>query len=286
MAELHRGDGGGPGAEDDLAAAYGFALRRYARTPSEHGLETAYELGRSAVRGERSVLELAVAHHSALLAALRAARGADVAAITGAAADFFVEALSAYEMQGRGFRETHDRARAERRQAEMLRRLSTFLADASQTGDGSAPGEEILRLVAEQARELTGARSCVASARRSPEGATIRAVAHGDPIDADGDGHAADAWQAEPWSLTLAAAPPPDGPADGLVAPIAVAGRAVGELAITGDDDGTFTAVDQAVLTHLAQMTASALDRAWRDPPVGTARLRSRRRRVRLVRGA
>src|SRR5690349_155068 len=117
---------GRPGADGDLAAAYAFAFRRYVQAPNEHGLQAAYELGRTAVHAEHSLLDLAVAHHAALRAALRSADSEDaVAHVTDAAADFLVEALSAYEMQGRAFRETEERARTERRQAEMVRQLST-----------------------------------------------------------------------------------------------------------------------------------------------------------------
>ena len=46
---------------------------------------------------------------------------------------------------------------------EMSRQLSTFLADASLALDASGSLEEMLQLVAEQARELGGADCCVAT---------------------------------------------------------------------------------------------------------------------------
>jgi hypothetical protein len=51
----------------------------------------------------------------------------------------------------------------ERRQTRLSRQLSTFLADASLARDASDSLEEMLRLVAEQARELIGADCCVAT---------------------------------------------------------------------------------------------------------------------------
>ena len=45
----------------------------------------------------------------------------------------------------------------------MSRQLSTFLADASLALDATDSLEEMLRLVAEQARELVGAECCVAT---------------------------------------------------------------------------------------------------------------------------
>ena len=74
-----------------------------------------------------------------------------------AAGDFFLESLSSFEMVQRGFGEAREAARLERRQTEMSRQLSTFLADASLALDASDSLEEMLRLVAEQARELVGA---------------------------------------------------------------------------------------------------------------------------------
>jgi hypothetical protein len=273
---------------DDLDAAYAFAFRRYAQAPSEHGLQAAYELGRSAVRRELSLLDLALAHHAALLATLHAARGGDVARVTDAAADFLVEALSAYEMQGRGFRETQERAQTERRHAEMLRRLSTFLAEASLADVAAAPDAEILRLVAEQAREMTGAVTCVAWARRSAGAPTIRARSQRDLADVEHTEDGRAVWAADGWDLALA--PPvvsaPAVPGDGVTVPIATAGRAIGELTITRHGPGAFTAVDRAVLVHLAQMTASALERAWRGAPARGVRHRRRRRSDRVARGA
>jgi serine/threonine-protein kinase RsbT len=161
---------------DDFRAAYAFALRRFVEDGGESLLQAGYELGRGAVRGGLSVLDMAAAHHDVLLAAVRrASTPAEVARVTEAAGDFFLESLSAYEMIRRGFVETQDAARIERRHAEMLRQLSTFLADASLAVDADASAREILRLVAEQARDLIGADWCVASTL--PHGGTAGAEA-------------------------------------------------------------------------------------------------------------
>ena len=67
-------------------------------------------------------------------------------------------------MVQRGFREAKEEAsgsNAARR--HMSRQLSTFLADASLVLDASESLEEMLRLVAEQARELKGAECCIAT---------------------------------------------------------------------------------------------------------------------------
>ena len=62
-------------------------------------------------------------------------------------------------MVQRGYRAAREAARAERRQTEMSRQLSAFLADASLALDASDSLEEMLRLVAEQARELVAPRA-------------------------------------------------------------------------------------------------------------------------------
>jgi len=269
-----------PADGDELAAAYAFALRRHARAPSEHGLQTAYELGRTAVRRQHSLLDLALAHHAALLASLRAARDAEhVARITGAAADFLVESLSAFEMQGRGFRETQEVASTERRHAEMIRRLSTFLTEASRPDGPPASEAEILQLVAEQARELTGAATCVVSVRRPRSGRLVRACSS-QPLPAG------PAWAASDWAPMLAALEPEADDVDALTAPMPAAdGRTLGELRVTRSAEQPFGAVDAAVLVHLAQMTAAALERVWRGAPTRPPRapLRRRVKRVRTT---
>ena len=93
-----------PAQGSDAVLAYEFGFRRYVQEPSEQGLQIAYELGRAAVVQQCSMLDLAIAHHAALLGELRRSPGVDPQAIIDAAADFLLETLSAYEMQSRGFR--------------------------------------------------------------------------------------------------------------------------------------------------------------------------------------
>ena len=94
---------------------------------------------------------------------VEASGSAETQQVTRAAGDFFLESLSSFEMVQRGFREAQEAARLERRQTQMSRQLSTFLADASLALNASDSLEEMLRLVAEQARELVGAECCVAT---------------------------------------------------------------------------------------------------------------------------
>ena len=149
--------GGGTGVPSFLAG-YVSALTDYLRDPSERSLRVAYELGREAVSRQLSMLDLAVVHQEALLSALADVSGSEeTQRVTRATGDFFLESLASFEMVQRGFREAKEAARLERRQTEMSRQLSTFLADASLALDASESLEEMLRLVAEQARELVGA---------------------------------------------------------------------------------------------------------------------------------
>ena len=159
-------------------AAYSAALEEYLRDPSEGSLRVAYELGREAVSRQMSVLDLALAHHEALTSALAGALDPqEMRRSDSAAGDFFLESLSTIEMVQRGLGEARDAALLERRQTEMSRQLSSFLADASLVLDASDSLEEMLQLVAEQARELVDASCCLATIAlegqvRSIEGAS------------------------------------------------------------------------------------------------------------------
>ena len=68
----------------------------------------------------------------------------------------------------------------ERRQTEMSRQLSAFLADASLALDASDSLEEMLRLVAEQARELVGAECCVTTVAMDGQPRTVEATSFGE----------------------------------------------------------------------------------------------------------
>ncbi len=204
-------------------------------------MRTAYELGRDAVAGELSVLDLAAVHHNALAAALSKERNAAGAEqITRAAADFYLESLSAFEMVQRGFRETRDAAQLEQQHAALLRQLSNLLADASLAFDASGSLEEMLRLVAEQARELTGA-------RRSRVTATVPGRSRALEVTSSSD------VEGEPVASQPAS----------LVAPLTTLdGHTFGSIEVADRENVNFREVDEAVLVHVAQMASAALERA------------------------
>ena len=269
----------GPGS---FAAAYASAFRGYLLDPGEPTLRIAYELGREAVGRQLSVLDLTVAHHEALIAALADVRGpAEAQRVAGAAGDFFLESLSSYEMVQRGFSEARETASLERRQTEMSRQLSTFLADASLALDASGSLEEMLQLVAEQARELVGADCCVATVavEGRPRIAEAASYAQADRhwtglvqwldlfaiyrlIRASGGSvRIAGEQLARVSPLSTAAS---DRPLRGWLAAslTALDGSELGAIQLFDKQVGNFTSDDEAALVHLAQMASAAVERA------------------------
>ena len=240
-----------------FGTAYRSALAGHLADRSETGLRAAYELGRDAVERGLSVLDLAAVHHDGLLESLRGCSDSgEIEAMTRAAADFFLESLSAFEMVQRGFREAREAAILERRHAGILRQLSNLLADGSLAFDASASLEEMLQLVAEQARELTNARECLVAASVRPSGAPIEVASYAD----------VDTWSEATENVGaggLAAEDASKAQPSRLFAPLtALDGRDFGSIEVVDKADGDFSELDEAILVHLAQMAAAALERA------------------------
>lgn len=254
-------------------AAYRRALRAFLDDGTETSLRAAYELGRDAVTHELGLLDLVHTHHEVLFAELEASpQRDDSRQMIRAGADFLLEALSAFEMVRRGFTEAREAVISERRQAAMLRQLSTLLADASLVVHARSSVREVLQLVAEQARELTHARWCLASAA-SVLGDPSRTSAHAGTAPGDLDELAREAF---------AAVAPDTGPthvvsfetraggSGGVAAPLtALDGRPIGVLAIGSRAGLPFSELDKAMLVHVAQVTAAAIERAARYRPGG-----------------
>jgi hypothetical protein len=263
-------------------AAYSSALGDYLLHPSEASLSAAYELAREAVRRHLSVLDLAVAHQEALLSALAGASdAAEVERVTRAAGDFFLEGMSAFEMVNRGFHEARMAASLERRQTELSRQLSAFLADSSLADQAHDSMEEMLRLVAEQAREIVGAVCCLA---------TI--ALPGQPRAAEGTSYPDEErrwatfvrWLDLPAIYRLIRASGGSGrlggdelartplfhvatgarPLRGWVAAslTALDGTDLGAIQLFDKRAGAFTRDDESALVHLAQMASAAVERA------------------------
>jgi len=263
-------------------AAYSSALGDYLGQPSEATLSAAYELAREAVSRHLSVLDLAVAHQEALLSALAgAADAAEVERVTRGAGDFFLEGLSAFEMVNRGFHEARLAASLERRQTELARQLSAFLADSSLADQAHDSMEEMLRLVAEQAREIVGAACCVA---------TI--ALPGEPLAAEGSSYPEEdrrwatfvRWLDRPAIYRLIGARGGSARLAGdelartagcrgaagarrlggwLAASLtALDGTELGAIQLFDKRAGAFTRDDESALVHLAQMASAAIERA------------------------
>jgi hypothetical protein len=220
---------------DPYSARYAAALCRYVSSRDEAALNAAYELGRAAVRQNLTVLDLAAAQHDALFGLLEDGKTAPVSAV-GAAGEFFLEALSAFEVVQRVLHESRETAAAARRQAAVLRQLSTFLGDTSIALDASTSLAEMLQLVTEHAREVTGAERCHARLTLD-DGRT--------QLEAD----AQDSEEAGVGGDRLAAAL------------TALDGRDLGFVEVFGKQDGKFGELDEAVLGQLAQMASAAVER-------------------------
>ena len=87
----------------DLARDYRAAFLRYLPRRDEAALHTGYELGRGAMTGGLSMLDIAQVHHEVLLEVLRDTRPEDLARLASSASEFFVEVLATYDMTQRGF---------------------------------------------------------------------------------------------------------------------------------------------------------------------------------------
>lgn len=270
--------GRGPGS---LQAAYTAALAEYVDAPSETTLRVAYELGREAISRELRVLDLAVTHQQALSSVLAEASGvAELQRATLAAGEFFLESLSIFEMVQRGLEETRQAFLDERRHTELSRQLSSFLADASLALETSDSLAEMLRLVAEQARELVRADCCVATVSVDGHQRTTEAVfdAEGDRrwrpfvrwldlaavhalVRSSGGSMKADASEVAALSLFGGAIHPP---IHGWLAAAMTTldGSELGLLQLYNKQPRAFSAEDQAALVYLAQMASAAIERA------------------------
>jgi transcriptional regulator with GAF, ATPase, and Fis domain len=267
----------------DFVQRYRDGFDAYLRDRDEHALNRAYELGRSAVAEDLSVLDLAVAHQELILDRVRTSSdstGRDD--LIRAAGEFLLESVSAFEVLQRALREVRETALVERRHATMLRHLSSFLADVSLAFDGSGSLDELLQLVAEHAREITGAEQCAVRLTLDERGPTLEALAverHedlrsqlddlaalyrvlGDPggsvrmTTAELDHHRADHALSEPagggWK-----------PRAWLASALtALDGRQLGLIQAFDKQTGEFSELDEAMLMQLAQMASAAVERA------------------------
>lgn len=98
----------------DLAKDYRIAFLRYLPRREESALASAYNIGRRALGGGLTLLDLAEVHHERLIEILREADPDEVVDVARAGSEFFLEALAAFDMANRavGERRTGGSARA------------------------------------------------------------------------------------------------------------------------------------------------------------------------------
>jgi Phosphoserine phosphatase RsbU, N-terminal domain len=220
-----------------LRKDYAGALHEHLRSPTEGQLQVAYEIGRSALSDNVSIVEIALFHHE-LLAESESAGFLEPEAVT-RAGQFLSEALAAYEMVARGYHEVRDAVALERRHAAMIRQLATFMGDASLAVHSRDSTHELIRLVAEHARELTDALSAAVAVVGPDNRQLVETVDEGPPAA----GFSTD---------------------ERTVALTALDGYKIGTLTITSKPDRRFREIDDAVLVHLGQMASAALERVHR----------------------
>jgi serine phosphatase RsbU (regulator of sigma subunit) len=131
-----------------FASRYRIALSAHVTARDETGRSEAYQLGRQAVAAGMSLLDLTVVHEEALEAVATPGNPAARAAAT----EFYLEALSTFDMAQRGYLEAQERARAERGHAERLTRLNRAVVAVA-----SVPGyADRMEVVVDHVRSLFG----------------------------------------------------------------------------------------------------------------------------------
>jgi len=146
-----------PGVQERFAERYAEAFAVFLHAGDERALEAAYELGRTAVAEELSLMELAEAHHRALGTM---AMGADPREFAESAAAFFRESLGTFEIAARSYREAQETVRLQEAYATRQRALADAAVDINATLDF----ERILALTAKSALELLDAAGAEATA--------------------------------------------------------------------------------------------------------------------------
>jgi len=238
----------------EFRARYASGFAAFVSDRSESSMSNAYELGREAVRARLSMLEVARAHHESLARAVaEAPNQEEAAAICAAVTDFLVESLAAFEMVQRGFSDAQRAASVERRNARMLRQLSALLTDQLLAAEDPEPLEEAMQLVAEHVREMTDARRARVY---------VAANAGGMPLVALSESLGNDAWTDVKHARTGTRQMRSRQGTSVRVPLRSLSGFALGWIAIEDSLSGDFSPADHAVVTHVAQMTGAAIERA------------------------
>ncbi|MDQ3767234.1 MAG: SpoIIE family protein phosphatase [Actinomycetota bacterium] len=263
-----------------FGAAYALAFDNYLLGRDEESLHAAYELGRKAVTAQLSMLDLATIHHGVLVAALQRTEQARTERVTEAASDFFLQSLSAFEMVQRGFREAHETVLLEKAHAAQLHQL----ADVAVTINSRLSFDDMLQLVTEQARQIIGARCCIASVVLN-DGPTINKwkiscsqtrsewhkLVHGEELsnlyaEVTGAGHPVMMTREEldedpTWSAFVRAGTVGQAVNGSLVTPLTDRHNdRLGSILVMDKCLGEFSEKDESILVQLAQMASVAIE--------------------------
>jgi Phosphoserine phosphatase RsbU, N-terminal domain len=87
----------------DLLRDYRAAFLRHLARREESVLNAGYEIGRGALAGGLSLLEVVRVHHDVLIEVLRDSPTDEGPLVADAASDFLLEVLGSYDMAQRGF---------------------------------------------------------------------------------------------------------------------------------------------------------------------------------------
>ena len=89
-------------AREALLRDYRAAFLRHLSRHEESALHAGYQLGRGALAGGRSLLDVVQVHHEVLTEVLRDSPAEEVPLIARSASDFLLEVLASYDMARRG----------------------------------------------------------------------------------------------------------------------------------------------------------------------------------------
>jgi light-regulated signal transduction histidine kinase (bacteriophytochrome) len=103
----------------ELAIRWTEALAAHLKSPGEETLSQAYELGRVSMTDGQGLIDLAAAHHQALLQ-LESAGALNTQALT-AVSQFFAEAMGVFEMANRGYRDANAALKARNNELEAAK---------------------------------------------------------------------------------------------------------------------------------------------------------------------
>jgi len=259
-----------------LAAAYADGLSGFLLVGGEGQLRLAYELGRRAVADGVSVLELSEMHHDAMLGgAAGAADPEAVRRVIDLGRSFLGEALSAYEMVGRGFRAAREDLLAQRHRSAMLLGLADLLLDGAPHDAMGGPADELALILAEQARELCVADACLVSlpdggvaTAHDPDGPWA-ALLHDPRLRRLGDGAPVEGLRLETTGLAkhpglreLADDHPVVADLTGwIVAPLRAGGRGAGAIQVFTVRRPGFGPAAVELAAHVARLTSAGVDR-------------------------